>query len=76
MRSHCAGRGLMTAGLIVIGVGLLVVAIRELHVPRIWVPVIVGAVLFVAGALRWMTAGSRRSEPSSGPSSTRRSASE
>ena len=47
MRSRCAGRGLMTAGLIVIGVGLLVVVIRELHVPRIWVPVIVGAVLFL-----------------------------
>ncbi len=55
MRSDCAGRGLMTAGLIVIGVGLLVVVIRELHVPRIWVPVIVGAVLFFAGALRWLT---------------------
>jgi len=45
----------MTAGLIVIGGGLLVVVIRELHVPRIWVPVIVGAVLFFAGALRWLT---------------------
>jgi len=66
----------MTAGLIVIGVGLLVVAIRELHLPRIWVPVIVGAMLFVAGALRWMTAGSRRSETPSDPSSTRRGASE
>lgn len=59
MRSHCAGRGLMTAGLIVIGVGLLVVAIRELHVPRVWVPVIVGAALFLAGALRWLTTGRR-----------------
>lgn len=55
MQSDGAGRGLMTAGLIVIVVGLLVVVIRELHVPRIWVPVIVGAVLFLAGALRWLT---------------------
>jgi hypothetical protein len=55
MRRECAGRGLMTAGLIVIGVGLIIVAVRELHIPRLWIPVIVGAALFLAGALRWLT---------------------
>lgn len=59
MRRECSGRGLMTAGLIVIGVGLIIIAIRELHIPRVWVPVIVGAALFLAGALRWLTTARR-----------------
>ena len=58
----------MTAGAIVIAAGLLIVAVRELPVPRYWIPVIVGAALFVAGMLRWLMAG-RDSETRSGPPS-------
>ena len=56
----------MTVGAIVIAAGLFIVAVRELHIPRYWIPVIVGAVLFVAGMLRWLMAG-RDSETRSGP---------
>lgn len=43
------------AGLIVVGAGLVFIAVRELQIPRYWIPVIVGAALSVAGALRWLT---------------------
>lgn len=55
----------MTAGLIVVAAGLLFIAIRELQIPRYWIPVIVGAALFVAGMLRWLMAD-RDSSPHSG----------
>ena len=48
-----AGRGLMTAGAIVTVVGLGIVIMRTLHLPGYWTPVIVGAGLFVAGAIVW-----------------------
>lgn len=43
------------AGLIVVAAGLVFIAIRELQIPRYWIPVIVGAALFVAGLIRWLT---------------------
>ena len=50
-----AGRGLMIAGALVTIVGLGIVAMRTLDVPRHWLPVIVGLALFVAGVVAWLT---------------------
>jgi hypothetical protein len=50
-----AGAGLMTAGAIVIIVGLGIVLVRTFEVPRYWVPLLVGIALFVFGAIRWAT---------------------
>jgi len=61
----------MTAGAIVIAAGLLVVAVRELHIPRAWIPVIVGVALFVAGMLRWLMAGRDPQTPSGPPPAPR-----
>ena len=49
---RCFGGGLMFAGLIVMLVGLGVVVIRTMELPGYWTPVLVGAVLFLAGAAR------------------------
>lgn len=51
--SRCdSGRGLMLAGLIVTLIGLGVVLIRTLAIPREWTPVLVGLALLTAGAIR------------------------
>lgn len=50
-----AGRGLMTAGLIVAFIGLCIVLIKVLRVPEYWVPLLVGVGLFLLGFIRWMT---------------------
>ncbi len=55
MGQRTAGRGLMVAGAIVTVVGLGIVAMRTLAVPRYWTPVIVGLALFVAGVVAWAT---------------------
>lgn len=55
MSQRRAGRGLMVAGVVVIIVGLGIVAMRTLEVPRYWMPVIIGIALFVAGATLWAT---------------------
>ena len=60
MDRRCSGMGLMLAGLIVLLVGLAVAAAAALRLPPHWQPVLVGAVLFLLGALRWATAGARR----------------
>ena len=46
-----SGNGLITAGVIVTLVGLMIVIVRELHIPRHWVPLLVGVALIVAGVL-------------------------
>jgi xanthine/uracil permease len=51
-RRCLGGRGLMFAGLIVMLVGLAVVVMRTVEIPRYWTPVVVGAVLFLIGAAR------------------------
>ncbi|MGH7388193.1 MAG: hypothetical protein ACREM3_01875 [Candidatus Rokuibacteriota bacterium] len=55
MSQRTAGRGLMVAGTLVTIVGLGIVAMRTLDVPRYWMPVIVGVALFVAGVVTWAT---------------------
>lgn len=60
MNRRCSGMGLALAGLIVLLVGLAMVAAAALRLPAHWQPVLVGAVLFLLGALRWATAGPRR----------------
>ena len=57
MTSGRRGRGLIVAGLIVIGVWLAVTLGRLLEIPAYWTPVFVGAALIVAGAVRWRMGG-------------------
>ena len=52
MAQRCSGNGLMTAGLIVTAVGLGIVLVRTLSIPREWATVLVGVALLVAGAAR------------------------
>ena len=44
----------MTAGAIVTLVGLAIVAMKTLHLPAYWTPVLVGISLFAAGAIVWV----------------------
>jgi hypothetical protein len=53
MSRRCSGNGLMLAGLIVLLVGLAVGLAAALRVPGHWMPALVGAALFLVGALRW-----------------------
>ena len=48
-----SGRALMTAGAIVSLVGIGIVLVRVMKIPRDWIPLLVGLALFLAGALRW-----------------------
>jgi len=50
-----SGKGLMMAGAIVSFVGLCVVLIRVLEIPRYWAPLMVGVGLFLLGLVRWLT---------------------
>ncbi len=52
----------MLAGLIVILVGIALVVAASLQIPGYWTPVLVGAALFLVGAMRRATGGDRRSE--------------
>jgi hypothetical protein len=45
----------MVAGAIVTIVGLGIVAVRTMELPRYWMPVIIGLALFVAGLVTWAT---------------------
>lgn len=47
----------MMAGAIVTVVGLGTILVRELRVPREWIPVVVGVGLFILGAIRYLTSG-------------------
>ncbi len=50
----------MMAGVIVAVVGLGIILVRELRVPREWIPVIVGVGLFIVGYIRFLTSGKGR----------------
>lgn len=52
MARRCGSNGLMIAGVLVTLVGLGIVLIRTLEIPREWTPVLVGVALIVAGAAR------------------------
>jgi hypothetical protein len=52
MRAHCQGNGLLLAALIVTLIGLGVVLVRTLDVPREWATVLVGVALLGAGLAR------------------------
>jgi hypothetical protein len=61
MGRECAGSRMMFAGLIVLLVGLAVALAATLRIPGYWTPALVGAVLFLVGALRWAIRGDRPS---------------
>jgi hypothetical protein len=46
----------MMAGLIVAFIGLCIVLVQVLHVPRYWVPLMVGVGIFLVGLVRWLSA--------------------
>jgi glucose uptake protein GlcU len=52
MTQRCSGNALMTAGLIVTVIGLGIVLVRTLAIPREWTTVLIGVALLVAGAAR------------------------
>jgi hypothetical protein len=56
MAGRDAGGKLMMAGLIVAFIGLCIVLVQVLHVPRYWVPLMVGVGIFLVGLVRWLTA--------------------
>jgi hypothetical protein len=56
MASRNSGGKLMMAGLIVAFIGLCIVLVQVLHVPRYWVPLMVGVGIFLLGLVRWLTA--------------------
>jgi len=45
----------MTAGAIVSLVGIGIVLVKALEIPRYWLPLLVGLALFPVGALIWAT---------------------
>jgi hypothetical protein len=51
-----SGGKLMMAGLIVAFIGLCIVLVQVLHVPRYWVPLMVGVGIFLLGLVRWLSA--------------------
>lgn len=55
MARNSGGR-LMMAGLIVAFIGLCIVLVQVLHVPRYWVPLMVGVGIFLVGLVRWLSA--------------------
>jgi len=58
MTGRRSGRGLMTAGMIVSLVGVGIVLVKTLEIPRHWVPLLVGLLIFLAGAICWATSRS------------------
>ena len=45
----------MTAGAIVMFIGLCIILVRVLRGPTYWSPLMVGAGLFLMGFIRWLT---------------------
>jgi predicted tellurium resistance membrane protein TerC len=56
MTSRNSGGKLMMAGLIVAFIGRCIVLVQVLHVPRYWVPLMVGVGIFLVGLVRWLSA--------------------
>lgn len=55
MAGRNSGGKLMMAGLIIAFIGLCIVLVQILHVPRYWVPLMVGVGIFLVGLVRWLT---------------------
>ena len=55
MATRDSGGRLMMAGLIIAFIGLCIVLVQILHVPRYWIPLMVGVGIFLVGLVRWLT---------------------
>jgi hypothetical protein len=56
MTSRNSGAKLMMAGSIIAFIGLCIVLVQILHVPRYWIPLMVGVGIFLVGLVRWLGA--------------------
>ena len=56
MAGRNSGGKLMMAGLIIAFIGLCIVLVQILQVPRYWVPLMVGVGIFLVGLVRWLSA--------------------
>jgi hypothetical protein len=65
MNGRCTGNRLISAGLIVMFIGLALVAARTWHLDGQWVPVLVGAGLVMLGVARRL--GIRREDEGQRP---------
>ena len=54
MAGRHSGGKLMMAGAIVAFIGLCIVLVQVLLVPRYWVPLMVGVGIFLVGLVRWL----------------------
>ena len=50
----------MTAGAVVMIIGIGVVLVRVYHIPEYWMPLLVGLGIFVCGLIRWLTSRDQR----------------
>ena len=55
MATRDSGGRLMMAGLIIAFIGLSIVLVQILHVPRYWIPLMVGVGIFLVGLVPWLT---------------------
>ena len=55
MATRDSGGRLMMAGLIIAFIGLCIVLVQVLQVPRYWVPLMVGVGIFLVGLVGWLT---------------------
>lgn len=55
MAGRDSGGKLMMAGAIIAFIGLCIVLVQILHVPRYWIPLMVGVGIFLVGLVRWLT---------------------
>lgn len=55
MANRSSGGKLMMAGALIAFIGLCIVLVQVLQMPRYWVPLMVGVGIFLVGLVRWLS---------------------